>query len=296
MYKIKEKMTKRRLKLRNMATIIAWFGICMMLAGCDKENNNKSELKGTVEIIGNVALGEILTARWSLQIIDGNRVNCQWKRCNNPSDAGTNIGADYSYTVTEADIGKYIKVIVSHPDYSGSVTSETVLVYRITKQFAYELLIDGVKGGIESMHDAIKEIGNGTIYGDISGTATISNYKYINGGVSGYYISTDYTYDVSFNNFSTYFDFYAQGYSNLKILSGKYSIESSWYESFNDPLADRVSSTIELNSTEFMISYNSEIYTGVMSYYLSRHETALDKDVTQRMTVTFKDGTTYTWQ
>ncbi|GMO66659.1 MAG: hypothetical protein Ta2A_14960 [Treponemataceae bacterium] len=84
-------------------------------------------LTGTVSINGSAAVGWTLSANTgSLQ--GTGAISYEWKRGSTAQAAGTGIsGATAAvYTLTAADIDKYISVTVGRAGYSGSITSEPI--------------------------------------------------------------------------------------------------------------------------------------------------------------------------
>lgn len=85
------------------------------------------DLEGTVTIEGTPKTGEKLTANVT-GTPDDATLSYQWYRCEDASgETSTAIdGATGStYTVTKADTGKYIKVVVTADNYSGSLSATT---------------------------------------------------------------------------------------------------------------------------------------------------------------------------
>ncbi|MCL2879170.1 MAG: InlB B-repeat-containing protein, partial [Treponema sp.] len=82
-------------------------------------------LTGEVSIEGDAAVGQILTVNTDALNGDGHN-NYQWKRGDSAATVSENIGADETYTVSPADLTKYITVSVSRTENSGSVTSEPI--------------------------------------------------------------------------------------------------------------------------------------------------------------------------
>ena len=85
------------------------------------------ELTGSVEIVGNIQIGETLTA--DVSGLDGNgTISYQWGRCDTPESVRSFIlGQKASaYQLSELDANKYITVMVSREGYDGIVYSEPV--------------------------------------------------------------------------------------------------------------------------------------------------------------------------
>ena len=87
------------------------------------------DLEGTVTIAGTPKTGEKLTA-----ITNGitsenlGELRYQWYRCNGDDDSNPEAiseATSNTYTVTKADTGKYIKVVVTADNYSGSLSATT---------------------------------------------------------------------------------------------------------------------------------------------------------------------------
>ena len=87
------------------------------------------DLEGTVTIEGTPKTGEKLTA-----ITNGitsenlGELRYQWYRCNGDDDSNPEAiseATSNTYTVTKADTGKYIKVVVTADNYSGSLSATT---------------------------------------------------------------------------------------------------------------------------------------------------------------------------
>ena len=81
-------------------------------------------LTGTVSITGTATVGQTITANTG-SLGGSGTITYKWKRDDSSSAAGNNIsGATSStYTLTTADVGKYIKVTVTRNGYSGNITS-----------------------------------------------------------------------------------------------------------------------------------------------------------------------------
>ena len=85
------------------------------------------DLEGTVTIAGTPKTGEKLTANVT-GTPDDATLSYQWYRCKDASgETSTAIdgATDSTYTVTKADTGKYIKVVVTAANYSGSLSAVT---------------------------------------------------------------------------------------------------------------------------------------------------------------------------
>ena len=85
------------------------------------------DLEGTVTIAGTPKTGEKLTANVTGTPNDAT-LSYQWYRCEDASgETSTAIdgATGKTYTVTKADTGKYIKVVVTEDNYSGSLSATT---------------------------------------------------------------------------------------------------------------------------------------------------------------------------
>ena len=85
------------------------------------------DLEGTVTIAGTSKTGEKLTANVTGTPNDAT-LSYQWYRCEDASgETSTAIdgATGKTYTVTKADTGKYIKVVVTADNYSGSLSATT---------------------------------------------------------------------------------------------------------------------------------------------------------------------------
>ena len=85
------------------------------------------DLEGTVTIAGTPKTGEKLTANVTGTPNDAT-LSYQWYRCEDASgETSTAIdgATGKTYTVTKADTGKYIKVVVTADNYSGSLSATT---------------------------------------------------------------------------------------------------------------------------------------------------------------------------
>ena len=86
------------------------------------------ELVGTVTIEGTPKTGEKLTADTSVTSDNPGTLSYQWYRCEDDQGIDDTKIADATgstYTVTKADTGKYIKVVVTAANYSGSLSAVT---------------------------------------------------------------------------------------------------------------------------------------------------------------------------
>ena len=91
-------------------------------AGCDETEAELPALTGTVSITGTIQVGQTLTANTSGLGGSGD-ISYQWMR------GGTNVGTNSStYTVTDADTGSVLTVIVTRSGNLGSVTSTPTAV------------------------------------------------------------------------------------------------------------------------------------------------------------------------
>ncbi len=86
-------------------------------------------LTGTVTITGSAVVGQTLTANTE-NLGGAGTISYQWKRYDTENAAGTDItqnGTGNTYTLAEADLGKFIKVTVVRSGNSGSRTSEATV-------------------------------------------------------------------------------------------------------------------------------------------------------------------------
>jgi len=220
------------------ALVVAMF---FTFSTCSDGSDSGSVLEANIYITGKASIGETLSSNIS-EINGSGKISYQWERHNNVSitSVGQKIipnGTGETYTVTEADIGKYLSVVISREGSSGTKRSSAVGPVGYSLDFIRALfnelgeqqkplntkineLFPTPNFGVSYNYSQSADI---VVNGIRTGTAIISNYKkeYIRySSASSAYGPNKEEYDYRFINFSCS--------SKLTILSGsgKYFLDS----------------------------------------------------------------------
>ena len=278
------------MKAKRILTVAFIVIIGFYLVSCNNDSPSSPQnyheptpLSGSITITGEPFPGETLYVDTDLLGGSGN-ISYKWFIADNEYETGIEVSTGNYYSVTDADVNKYISVSVTRGDNYGSISSQAIKITNLTKNLAME-----IAGAIWSVFSSIESliIMDGEYSGDVSGTFTVSSYNVTN-TVSTY--KKGYTIS-NINNFS-------DGWSdNLILSSGTYQYSIDNWVGVQYHTTDK---TININSIGFSITKNSINYEGelTMSYnrYYNNHWSSTMNRETETVQFTFLNGPTYSWE
>jgi hypothetical protein len=148
-------------------------------------------LTGSVSISGNARVGGVLTAN-TTALGGSGVITYQWQRANLADGSYAPIGANSNtYTLVQADVGKYIRVVVSRTGYGGTKTAAPVLVESSGSPTG-SVTIDGVA----KMGQTLR-VNSSALGGDVG---TYTTYRWERSGGGGGFAAitnaSSYTYTL----------------------------------------------------------------------------------------------------